>query len=246
MKILPFIFLLITIDVFGQAIENSANLKRYKTVETILGKSKNGWRKLSKLSNGKIVQTENYLRNELRQRVIFIYDSINDVTTEVKKYDSNRGEVSDTLKYFYTWNKLKQLVERKDEFGCIEKYSNFDSKNLPQLLDRINCPLDSLFGYREEYLYDEKGDIIFEKIFSKVDNQFQIEFNKYKFDQYNNVIEVNRSAEPKQDYPIQVTGGRFRYENEKYLYIYNKYGLWTKQFWIVEKEKHLIARRKYK
>ena len=246
MKIFLFIFLLFTINVFGQSLENSATLKRYKTVETILGKNKNGWKKFSKLSNGKIVQTENYLRNELRHRVIFIYDSINDVTTEVEKYDPNKGEVSDTLKYFYTWNKVKQLVEKKDEFGCIEKYSNFNSKSLPELLERINCPLDSLFGYREEYLYDEKGNMIIEKIFSKIENQFQIEINNYKYDQYNNVIEVNRSSEPKQDYPIPVTGGRFRYENEKYRYIYNKYGLWTKQFWIVENKEHLIARRKYK
>jgi hypothetical protein len=88
-------------------------------------------------------------------------------------------------------------------------------------------------------------DILF-KLYSKADNQVLMEINEYKYDTHNNIIEINRSSEPNQDYPIFITGGRFRYENEKYRYIYNDDGLWTAQYRTVENKEMLITRREFK
>jgi len=246
MKNFQILFLLITIIVSGQSLKKNDNLGKYKSVETLHGNNKRRWWTVSKLSNGKIIQTENFLKNKLTYRVIYIYDSINDVTKEVKKYDLNKGFISDTLKFFYTWNEKKQLIEKKDEFGCTEKYSRFNTENFPEVMERSSCPLDSIIGYREEYLYDTRGNILVEKIFSKDNGRTKIETNSYKYDQFNNIIEINRKSEPKESYPIPVNGGRFRYENEKYRYVYNEFGLWTKQFWIVENKEYLITKRKFK
>jgi hypothetical protein len=43
-----------------------------------------------------------------------------------------------------------------------------------------------------------------------------------------------------------ILGGRNKYENEKYRYVYNKDNLWTEKYWIVEKKEYLIEKRKFR
>ena len=99
--------------------------------------------------------------------------------------------------------------------------------------------------HRTELIYDENGNITSEKIFSKFENQYKIEINNYKYDKFNNLIEVIRNSIPKETYPIPVVGGRFHYEIEKYRYVYNKDNLWIEKYWIVEDKEYLIEKRKF-
>ena len=40
-------------------------------------------------------------------------------------------------------------------------------------------------------------------------------------------------------------GGRAKYENEKFRYVYNKDNLWIEKYWIVENTEYLIEKRKF-
>ena len=46
-------------------------------------------------------------------------------------------------------------------------------------------------------------------------------------------------------YPIIMIGGRAKYENEKFRYVYNKDNLWIEKYWIVENTEYLIEKRKF-
>uniref|UniRef100_UPI002628F92D hypothetical protein n=1 Tax=Flavobacterium sp. TaxID=239 RepID=UPI002628F92D len=100
--------------------------------------------------------------------------------------------------------------------------------------------------YKEEMIYDDFGNIIKDILYSKYDGIIHKEINKYKYDDFNNIIEINRSNGPKERYPIIMTGGPELYEIEKYRYIYNKDGLWIKKYRIAGGKKILTCIREFK
>ncbi|OYU78856.1 MAG: hypothetical protein CFE23_16655 [Flavobacterium sp. BFFFF1] len=203
MKIRVLLFLFVSINIFGQNLENNVNLKKYRSVEitNCLGNKKTPWSTKIELNNGQILQ-----------------------------------------KKIYYENKLRTLLKYTEEQSRAEMRGKSD---LPELVER-NSPFDSICGFRIEYKYDTAGNVIFEKTYSKIDKQILIETNSYKYDSHNNVIEINRTADPKQEYPIIMTGGQALYENEKFRYVYNNDGLWIKQYWIVDGKETLITKRVFK
>ena len=168
---------------------------------------------------------------------------MNDLDFEVIKFDINKGKTNDTINYSYTYNSKNQLIE--EEILVKKYFSNFNEQNLAQTIESDKTAIDSVFGYREELLYDKTGNVLERKEYSKIDNQIRIEITSYKYDSNNNVLELNRNSFPKEEYPIIMIGGRAKYENEKFRYVYNKDNLWIEKYWIVENTEYLIEKRKF-
>ena len=128
----------------------------------------------------------------------------------------------------------------------LDRYSNYDAFGRPQLIEKTGDKLDSINGFREELQYDERGNIVQKKLFSKVSGKIQIESESFKYDRKNNIIEIVLKSEPKVSYPIYVDGGLPLYEREEIRYIYNKFGYWIKRKIIVNGETIIVDRRNYK
>lgn len=208
---------------------------------------KSCWKYKFKIENGLVVQQENYCNNELRMRTKFEYDDFDNVIIEIYEYDFNDGKTSDTLFFHLTYEKSR-LVEEKYGFSHI-KYSNFTHLGKPKLVEYFSEI--NIGPYKEILDYDESGNVI-KKIEFKTytdlnDNTINEKATTYfKYDKWNNVVEIHREFEPKQDFPIIMIGGPSKYEFEYFRYQYNKNGLWTKLYKTVNGEEFLIATREYK
>ncbi|POS00578.1 hypothetical protein Q361_1552 [Flavobacterium croceum DSM 17960] len=250
MKLPLIYFLLSTLTVFSQSFEKirkNENLKKYSSVEIISfynNKKKTGWSKKISLKDGKINSIRNYNKSTLTYQAEYFYDEKNDLDFEIVKYDINKGKINDTINYSYKYNDKNQLIEQ--EVLIKEFFSNFNSQNLPQTIESGKSAFDSLCGFRKELIYDIKGNIIQEKEYSKIDNQIKTKTITYKYDEYNNVIELNRVSSPNEKYPIIMIGGPAQFENEKFRYVYNKDNLWVEKYRIVENNEYLILKRKFK
>ncbi|GAL73415.1 hypothetical protein [Jejuia pallidilutea] len=208
------------------------------------------WNTKFYLSNGLISVRENYWKNKLRSRTEFEYDRFGNVVREINTYNINDGNVNsiDTIKLEY---KDSLLIGRVFSYGY-EKYSDFTELGKPKLIEKKDEVLLKAFS-KEKIEYDEKGNIIKSTEFTdykdspvspKPENEKCI--ITYKYDDRNNVVEIHREYEPKQEFPIPITGGPFLYEYEYFRYKYNKNGLWTKKYKTVNGKEYLIAKRKYK
>ncbi|MGB5419563.1 hypothetical protein, partial [Algibacter sp.] len=107
------------------------------------------------------------------------------------------------------------------------------------------------FPYKELIEYNIKGNIIKTIEFSiyedlKGKTIHEKATTHFKYDKWNNVIEIHREFEPKQEFPIIIIGGPAKYEFEYFRYKYNKNGLWTKKYKTVDAKEILVAKRKYK
>jgi hypothetical protein len=244
MKFYLFHFILFTTYLFGQSyqeLERNKNLKKYKSVKVYNSDGRKGWWEKITLKGGRIHSIKTYNRSLLTHKAVYHFDTKGNLDYEIEKYNSNKGKVNDTVKHFNVYNEAGQLIKMGQE-----KRSQFTHQNLPQLIERNATAFDSVFGYREEITYDSIGNIRQHKIYTKSDDKFEIEIQQFQYDHNNNVIELNRSAIPKQEYPIIMTGGRDHYENEKFRYVYNKDNLWVEKYWIIHNKEYLIATRKFK
>jgi len=122
--------------------------------------------------------------------------------------------------------------------------SNYNELNLPQTIENIGSSFDSIFGYRREIKYDPIGNVVEEKIFSKLE-KIVIETIKFKYDRYNNIIEISRSNDAGILYPKNVDGGFPIYANEKYIFRYDKRGRWIKKTLIIKNKKMIVEKRKF-
>jgi len=243
------IFVLFTNISFGQYPEQPKKelLKNY-TSYIYQFESKSCWKYKYRINEGLIDLQENYCNNKLTYRAEFKYDEFDNLVREIQTYDVNEGKVSDTtnIKLFY---ENSRLIKKITDY-CVEKYSNFDISGKPKLTE-IKDDIEIL-PFKEILEYDKKGNILKSIKFStnldlKTENEFiQKETTRYKYNKNNNVIEIYRDFEPKQEFPIPVNGGPFLYEYEYYKYKYNKNGLWIKKFKIVNGKQYLIAKRKFK
>lgn len=233
---------------FGQYPEqpNKLLLKEYSSyVHKIEPRS--CWKYKYSLENGLVVQQENYCNNELTKRTKFQYDDFDNVTIEIHEYDINEGKTSDTIFFHLTYEKSR-LIEEKSVFGLI-KYSNFNHLDKPELIE--NFRELNIWPYKEILEYDERGNVIKKIEFTTYTDLNNNTINEkattyFKYDQWNNVVEIHRAFEPKQEFPIPVTGGPFLNEYEYFRYDYKKNGLWTKMYKTVNGEEFLIATREYK
>jgi len=209
------------------------------------------WSKKIYLKNGLPVIEESYWKKELRHRTEFEYDEHRNIKKETETFEINEGKVNNVsdIKLKYE-NDL--LTHREYNYGRpIEKYSDFNKLGKPKLIERIEESDFKAWPYKELIEYDKKGNIIkstessiYQDLNEKTINEKST--THYKYDVRNNVIEIHREYEPKQEFPIIMTGGPSLYEFEYYRYKYNKNGLWTKKYKTVNGKEYLVAKRKYK
>ena len=202
------------------------------------------------LKKGIAVIEENYWKKELRHRTAFEFDNQNNVKQEIETYNINDGKVNNILNI-----KLKYedslLIRKEFDFGMTEKYSDFNEFGKPKLIERFEESEFKAFPFKEVLEYDKNGNVtksteysIYEDLNGKVVNEKAT--TSYKYDKWNNVIEIHREFEPRQKFPIIMTGGPAKYEFEYFRYKYNKKGLWTEKFKTVNGKEFLVAKRKYK
>ena len=236
---------------YGQhpEIPNREQLKQYNSY-THKFEPKSCWKYVYELKDGLIVKQENYCKRKLMNRTKFEYDRFGNVVREINTYNINDGNVNsiDTIKLAY---KDSLLISRVFSYGY-EKCSDFTELGKPTLIEKKDEVFLNAFS-KEQIEYDEKGNIIKSTEFTdykdstvspKPENEKCI--ITYKYDDRNNVVEINREYEPKQEFPIPITGGPFLFEYEYFRYKYNKNGLWTKKYKTVDGKEDLIAKRKYK
>ena len=206
------------------------------------------WSKKFHLKNGLIITDESYWKNELRRKTILEYDKFCNVNREAEIYNINDGKVN-----IVTQIKLEYenglLIGKKFDYGLTEKYSDFDKSGNPRLIERIDE--HNIWSHNEILNYDENGNLVKSIVFSThkdLNNETVKEkaITHFKYDKWNNVIEIYRKFEPKQEFPIIMTGGPAKYEFEYFRYKYKKNGLWTKKYKTVNGKEILVAKRKYK
>ncbi|WP_223033723.1 hypothetical protein [Hanstruepera marina] len=208
------------------------------------------WNTKYYLDNGLISVQESYWRNELRNRTEFEYDRFGNVEREINTYNINDGKRNNISNFILEY-KDSLLISKEFRFGVIEKYSNFNDLGKPQKIIRIDSSKFTLRPNKELIEYDKNGNIIKTTEFSSYEDFDGKTINEtattyYKYNNENNVIEIHREFEPKQEFPIHMTGGPSKYEFEYFRYKYNRSGLWTKKYKSVEGKEILVAKRKYK
>ena len=230
-------------NIYSQDVEK---LKEYEYFIESKNYEKNWIRKyiLKDGLNYKIqdIHNEQGLKNEY----IYFYNKKNNVIKEeyvMNKGFENEGNIRINHKLTYKNNRL--IKDRSKETSWTIKYSNFDKLDNPQVIESIGKNKQT----KKNIKYDDKGNIL--KLTEITYNNGtkvikKTEFTSYKYDQYNNVIELLRSSVPKMEYPIKMIGGPHLYENEFYKYEYNKDGLWTKKVCIINGNESYIWKREYK
>lgn len=207
------------------------------------------WSSKYYLSNGYINTQENYWKKELRSRYVFKYDRYGNIEREKTTYDINEGKINEISDIELEYNDTL-LISKTFGFGMTEKYSDFNKLGKPKLIERNEASQFKAFPYKESIEYDNGGNVsktiklsVYEDLNGETINEKATVH--YKYDHRNNVIEIHREYEPKQKFPIPITGGPFLYEYEYFRYKYNKNGLWTKKYKTVNGKENLIAKRKY-
>lgn len=252
MRVIITIFLLFMNIIVAQNNNERELLKKYSSYKLIRNpKSKfSNWTYKFELNNGKIKSQENYERDILAYKSIFSYDSINSIEYEIKLYDRNNSYKIDTVSIEQkVFNEKRELIKLLFKGKEVKKYSNHNSNGLPQLEESlVNFDFNKI-----EYTYDSKNNITEKKIYTnyfdeislKENDSIQIETINFKYNKYNNVIQLKRSFKFPVKFPIIYGGGRSHYESEAFQYEYNKIGLWTKKYWIINGRKLLIEKRKF-
>jgi hypothetical protein len=243
---------IITFLIFNNSFAQKSESELLKNYEFYVEKNieMGKWSTKFYFSNGLVSAQESYWKNELRSRTEFKYDRFGNVEREINTYDINEGKINDisNLKLEY-YDSL--LVRKEFDFGMTEKYSDFNELGKPKLIERIEESDFKLRPYKELIEYDKNGNVIKLIQFSIYEDMNGNTVNEkattnYKYDDRNNVIEIHRKFEPKQNFPIIMIGGPAKYEYEYFRYKYNKNGLWTKKYKTVNEKETLVAKRKYK
>lgn len=180
-----------------------------------------------------------------------VYDTLGNITGRIE-YPAKSEKITD----YNTKYNNDGLVISTDVNCIITKYSDFNEFGKPKLVTREkskSCTDNLETGpYRTELQYDSIGNIIKESHEYINNGLKEIEELQLKYDNYNHVIEIQRNYNPPRTFPISVWKGHigggmyYLYELEKFRYIYNNDGLWTEKYKIVDGQKSLIRKRKFK
>lgn len=223
----------------------SERLKKYDCYvekNTEIGK----WQTKYQLSNGLVKVEKTYWGKQLRAQREFEYDEFGNQTREIETYNINDGKVNKVSVNQLTY-KDSNLIRRETDDGLVETYSDFNQFGKPKVIDR-----SGEFGFwpfKEILEYDKNGNIIKSVECSyNLDDKSKIEkaITHYKYNSKGNIVQIHREFRPKKEFPIRMAGGPHEYEYEYYRYVYNKDGLWTKKFKMVNGKEYLVAKRKYR
>ncbi len=241
-----FIFKLILCLCVVLNAQNSEDFESFSEIKTYkYFPKKSAYYQIDKVNNSKIVESNYYLNRKLKLKYVFEYNDKGKLIKEFIKYDFEEGYVDLLLnEYKYFYNNNKQLI-RKENKTYSEFFSKFNLNNEPQIIIRkgdfgISIP------QKEELKYDSKGNVIEERLYFFTGEEDEtVEYNKFVYDEYNNIIKIERQFIPEQNFPILITGGRSLFQKEEYSYKYNKQGLWVKKYLTVNGKRKLIEKRRF-
>ena len=205
-----------------------------------------GWSKKCTINDkGLIWIEENYLDKKLRSRYEYYYDRYGNRYKEIQTFDPDDGVVNDEYDYKLVVDYNGVIIQRGSG-NFISVYSDFTELEQAQIVERE--AEYGAFPYKEVYEYNDKGSILKTVFYYNTpDSLIKIskETTQFRYDKNYNVILLYRSNSPEKEFPMVMTGGPFKYEYEKFRYVYNRDGLWKKKFKTVEGKEYLIKKRKY-
>lgn len=187
------------------------------------------------LQGEKIVRKESFYKGAKRGYTDYFFDSNGNLLQIIYNANKKSSRISNRNPN-PVYNSENLLTEDKFTFY---KY-NENQKIKSKIHKEYNEELKTAWKY--EYEYNNKGLVSKETKTTFIDNQKQVEIESYLYDDYENVIEVNRESNPEMKYPIIVIGGRSRHKKENYEYEYQN-DIWIKKYWILEGEKYLLSER---
>ncbi len=232
--------------IFSQTSKLNASinsLKKYKEIEILnysYGK-KSHWSQRVFLENGRIRRVNHFNKSKLISTDDYYYEN---KKFKIKKFSLIKEEIGDTINFSYCITAKGELIEYNT---VIEEYfSDYNTLKLPETITSGTTSFDSLIGFKTKLEYDIKSNIIKEKVYSKIDNKIITNTTQFIYDEFNNVIELNREASYKIEYPSIILGGLPHYKNEKFEYVYNEDNIWIKKYWIVNNKKYLYQKRKFR
>lgn len=237
------IFILFPIILFAQFYPYKVNekLKKYKSIY-ITDKDKY-YNSKEILNNGIIIKKIDYVKKKKVYTTDYFYYPNGEIKYRIEK--AKHYDYVDSSFYEHKFNEENKKTEIKyinDDFIVTYLYSDFNNIGLPQTMTYV-----SDYKYKENwylkicYKYDSIGNILQEKkIYAS-----KTEIEDYKYDQFSNLIEIQRSSIPKVEYPIILVGGII-YENEKFRYIYNEDNLWIEKYRTIGGVETLYQKRKFK
>lgn len=242
-KIFILVFLISSLLTFGQEKYSDEDLSMYKK---IIHEYSTRYKYVLELEKGKIIRSTTFWNKKFRSIHKFSYDE----NSNIIKNDLIDFYVKDTstydsapIIYINSYNNLNQLISIKEfdagqeERAVITEFSDYNAMGLPQ--KKIGP------SYSENLTYDLQGNIVKKIVTSKLFDKEKVETIEYTYDENNNIISLKRKISPEEKFPIIILGGYPKYEFERFRYKYNKYGHWTKKYWIIEGKEMLFAKRKF-
>jgi len=235
--------LFLTLNIFGNCygqefVKAIPVSKDVLTIDQISFKnkfSKSGWRSTYYYDNGNLIRQVNFYKNELRMDENFAYNYSNNSLKVKQNYTDEKG-FSITLSYF-------------DSLGRVSKSELYYSK------DTINPVILS-----HNFVYSQNGKLIsYKSTFIKTNQSDCFEF-KYENDQlkellfYNDCIKLSKKTRlsyDKNNIPVfeeidyqdsnaVITGARSERGMQRFFYVFDKRGNWTKRYFVTSKGRKIL------
>ncbi|MDC1162494.1 hypothetical protein OAT18_03550 [Tenacibaculum sp.] len=243
------IFLFGIISFLNAQNDKSEVLKNYSSY-TEKKIEKDGLIKEVYLNNGLIKTIKNYSRKQLRFLVNFEYNKQHKINKEKVYFIFNKDTTNQIINTLIYNNNLLVFKENGREFT--EKFSKFNKLGKPELIEREKTnnykKTELPFIFKEILEYDERGNIITSIKHSQIRHSLkkEIETIEYKYNIWNDLIQVYRKFEQKKTFPICPEFSKVcKYKLEKYRYEYNNNGLWIKKYKIINNVETLSITRLY-
>ncbi|MDY0089167.1 MAG: hypothetical protein RBR78_02260 [Flavobacteriaceae bacterium] len=234
-----FLFSVLSIISYSQPYKEIENIERLnrisKVIETGFFGNQKDWKSEYTLQNGKIINKETFYKEKKRANFEYIYDS-NGNFLQMNVTDLNNGVKSVLYDLNYVYNSENLLIE--DKFTLYEYYENQKLKSKTHKEYDENLKI----AWKYEYEYNDKGLVSKETKTTFIDRQKQIEIESYLYDDYGNVVELNRESNPEMEYPLIVIGARSKYKKENFEYEYQN-DIWIKKHLVLERKKYLLSER---
>lgn len=225
----------------------SHDVDSYKEYKCITEKDirSDKWITKSYLKNGLIIKRKSYFGCELRGVWKFYYDNYNNLVKEVDTYDINDGKVNRVKTYILTYTDSLLTKWEQDGVEVVEEYHNHNKLGKPLLITSFS----RYFHSSKTLEYDQNQNIIKKTdtttYYDNPENDIEIRVTTYRYNKFNDVIEIHRKIKTGQKLPI-IIGGYQELDHEYYKYEYNENEHWTKKYMFIDDEMRLIITRKYK
>lgn len=227
-----FLFLLFSLCQFSLLSQEKAiqNLKKYEYyIESRSYEPK--WTRKYILKDGLVKKFQDiYSKKDLRNEFEYYYDKRNNIikeklTRNVGSKEKFKIKINHSLNY-----KNNNLIEDRDNYGWITHYSDFNKSGKPKSVKTFGN--DKKFHTIEQISYTKNGNISTstkETFYYDTTKYNEIEILNYKYDEFNNIIEIRRNYKPEKEFPRIMIGGLDLHKLEIFKYEYNEDNLWVKK-----------------